>query len=106
FIASSLGLGLFLSTRASTQLEATQYGLIFMLFGILFSGFMYPINAMPGLLQVIASLFPATYFIRASRAIFVKGVGLNFVGSDVLVLIVYCVIVVLIAARSFKRRLD
>jgi hypothetical protein len=36
----------------------------------------------------------------------VKGVGLNFVGGDVLVLIVYCTVVVWIAARSFKRRLD
>jgi len=106
FITSSLGLGLFLSTRASTQLEATQYGLIFMLFGILFSGFMYPLNAMPALLQVIADLFPATYFIRASRAIFIKGVGLDFVGSDVLVLIFYSLAVIVIAARSFKRRLD
>ena len=106
FIVSSLGLGLFLSTRASTQMEATGYGLIFMLFGILMSGFQYPLNEMPPLLQFIGGLFPATYFIRASRAIFVKGVGLDFVWSDGLVLGIYAVVIIVVAARSFKTRLD
>ena len=106
FIASSLGLGLFLSTRAATQMEATGYGLVFMLFGILFSGFQYPLNAMPPILQFISGLFPATYFIRASRSVFVKGVGLEFVWSDALILVVYAAVVVIIASRSFKERLD
>lgn len=106
FIASSLGLGLLLSTRAATQMEATGYGLIFMLFGILMSGFQYPLSAMPPLLQFIGGLFPATYFIRASRAVFVKGVGLNSVWSDGLVLGLYAVVIIVVAARSFKSRLD
>ncbi|MFN8474147.1 MAG: ABC transporter permease [Anaerolineae bacterium] len=106
FIASSLGLGLILSTRARNQMEASQYGLIFMLFGMLMSGFMYPVNAMPAILRFIGGLFPATYFIRLSRSIFLKGVGLNFVWSDALVLGIYSVVAVVIAARSFKSRLD
>jgi ABC-2 type transport system permease protein len=106
FITSSLGLGLLLSARASTQAEATQYGLIFMLVGILMSGFMYPLNAMPAALRTVGSLFPVTYFIRISRGIFLKGVGVSFVWSDALVLIVYGAVVVVAAARSFKPRLD
>src|SRR5262245_56499819 len=106
FIASSLGLGLLLSARATTQAEATQYGLIFMLVGILMSGFMYPLNAMPAALRVVAALFPVTYFIRISRGIFLKGVGLSFVWSDALVLVIYSLVVVVMAARSFKPRLD
>jgi ABC-2 type transport system permease protein len=106
FIASSLGLGLLLSTRSKTQMEATQYGALFMLVGILMSGFMYPLSAMPASLQFVGSLFPVTYFIRISRAIFTKGVGLSFVWSDALVLAIYGVVVVVMAARSFKPRLD
>ncbi len=106
FVASALGLGLLLSTRAKTQLEATQYGLIFMLFGVLLSGFMYPLNAMPPVLQFIGGLFPATYFIRISRGIFLKGVGFSFVWSDALILAIYSVVIVVIAARSFRKRLD
>jgi len=106
FIASSLGLGLLLSARATTQAEATQYGLIFMLVGILMSGFMYPLNAMPAALRVVGALFPVTYFIRISRGIFLKGVGLSFVWSDALVLVIYSLVVVVMAARSFRSRLD
>jgi len=106
FIASCLGLGLLLSTRATTQMEATQYGLMFMLVGILMSGFMYAQSAMPLALQVIGGLFPVTYFIRISRGIFLKGVGLNFVWSDALILVGYSVAVVVVAAKSFRRRLD
>jgi ABC-2 type transport system permease protein len=106
FIASSLGLGLFLSTQAKTQMEASVTGLMFMMIGMLMSGFMYPVSAMPVVFQLISDLFPVTYFIRISRAIFLKGVGLDFVWSDALILAVYCVVIVVIAARSFKPRLD
>ncbi|HNP71017.1 MAG TPA: ABC transporter permease [Kouleothrix sp.] len=106
FIISSLGLGLLLSARASTQAEATQYGLIFMLVGILMSGFMYPPSAMPAGLRALGGLFPVTYFIRISRAIFLKGVGLRFVWSDAAILLLYSLVVVVAAARSFKPRLD
>lgn len=106
FITSSLGLGLLLSTRASTQMEAQQYGLIFMLVGILMSGFMYPLTAMPIGLRFIGALFPVTYFVRISRSIFLKGNGLTFVWSDALILAGYGVVVIVLAARSFKPRLD
>ena len=106
FIASSLGLGLLLSTFAKTQKEANQYGQYFMLFGILLSGFMYPLSAMPPALQFISDLFPATYFIRISRGLFIKGVGLNFLWSDALILFIYSLVVIFVAARSFKQRLD
>jgi ABC-2 type transport system permease protein len=106
FIASSLGLGLFLSTRANTQMEASQLSLILMMFGILLSGFMYPVNTMPAALRLVGALFPVTYFIRISRGIFLKGVGLSFVWTDALVLAIYAGVIVVIAARSFKPRLD
>jgi ABC-2 type transport system permease protein len=54
----------------------------------------------------IAAFIPVTYFIRISRAIFTKGVGLNFVWSDALVLLVYTLVVIFAASRSFKQRLD
>ncbi len=106
FIASCLGLGLLISVGSQTQMEATTNGFLFMILGMLFSGFMYPTSAMPPALQWIADFVPVTYFIRISRGIFTKGVGLSFVWSDVLVLFIYTVVVVIIAGKSFKRRLD
>ena len=106
FIASCLGLGLLISVGSQSQMEASTNGLLFMMLGMLLSGFMYPTSVMPAPMRWIAAFIPVTYFIRISRAIFTKGVGLNFVWSDALVLLVYTLVVIFAAARSFKQRLD
>lgn len=106
FIVGCLGLGLFIATRANTQLEAQSLSLVFMLFGILLSGFFYPRNGMPLVPQLIGDLVPLTYFVRISRAIFLKGVGLTFFWSDALALVIYTVVVIAVTARRFKMRLD
>src|SRR5579859_273069 len=106
FIAACLGLGLVISTRANTQFEAEASSLIFMLFGLLLSGLFYPRIGMPLLPQLIGDIAPLTYFVRLSRGIYTKGVGLNFLWGDALALVVYTLVVVLIAARRFKMRLD
>ena len=106
FIASSLGLGLLVSTRATTQKQAMQMSLMMMLFGLLLSGIVYPRAAMPAIPRLIGNLLPVTYFLRISRGIFTKGVGLDFVWTDAAALAAYSLIVLLIAARNFKKRLD
>jgi ABC-2 type transport system permease protein len=106
FIASSLGLGLLISTRTNTQMEAETLSLVFMLFGILLSGLFYPRTGMPLVPQVIGDLVPLTYFIRISRGIYTQGVGLNFLWSDALVLMLYMLVVIVVASRRFKMRLD
>ena len=106
FIASSLGLGLLISNRAHTQREAVQSALATMLFGMLLSGWIYPQSAMPAIPRFIGDLVPITYFLRISRGIFTKGVGLQFVWSDALVLVFYTLVVTLIAAKNFRKRLD
>ena len=106
FIASCLGMGLLISNRAHTQREAVQSSLAFMLFGMLLSGWIYPQASMPAITQFIGNLIPMAYFLRISRGIFTKGVGLKFVWSDALVLVVYTCVAVLAAAKNFKNRLD
>jgi ABC-2 type transport system permease protein len=61
---------------------------------------------MPPLLQLAGNLFPLTYFIPISRGIITKGVGLESLWEPVVVLLVYVVVVVTVAARAFKPRLD
>ena len=106
FIAACLGLGLFISTRTNTQREAETLALLFLMFGLLMSGLFYPRIGQPLLQQIIGDLVPLTYFIRISRGIFTKGVGLEFFWSDALVLATYTVVVIVIAAKRFKMRLD
>lgn len=106
FIASSLGLGLLVSARAQSQRQALQSTAALMMFGLLLGGVVYPRTAMPPVPQFIGNLLPMTYFIRISREIFTKGVGLPFVWQDALALSIYTLVVVVIAARNLKKRLD
>ena len=106
FLASCLGLGLVISTRARTQFEAETSSLIFMLFGLLLTGLFYPRTGMPLIPQLIGDIAPLTYFLRISRSIYMKGVGLEFVWGDALILAIYTLIVVCISAKNFKMRLD
>ncbi len=106
FITSCLGLGLLISTRVKTQFEANASSMFFMLFGLLLSGLFYPRIGMPLIPQLIGDLVPLTYFLRISRGIYTKGIGLDFLWSDALILVIYMLIVVAIASKRFKMRLD
>lgn len=106
FISACLGLGLMISARARTQRQAQQMSLLVTMFSLLLGGMIYPRAAMPAIPRLVGDLLPMSYFVRISRGIFTKGVGIQFLWTDVLALLVYAVVVTLIAARSFKHRLD
>jgi len=106
FITSSLGLGFLISTVSKNQRQAQQASTILMLFSMLLTGVVYPRNTMPLIPQLIGSVLPLTYFIRISRGIIMKGVGVTFLWSDVVALVVYSLVVMIAAALNFKKRLD
>ncbi len=106
YIVSGLGLGLLVSTGAQTQKQAQQITTMLMLLGMLLTGLIYPRALMPPVVQAIGNLIPATYFIRIARGIITKGVGLSFMWTDVLVLVIYGTATMVLAAVTFKKRLD
>lgn len=106
FIISGLGLGLLMSTIAKNQRQAQQLSTLLMLITMLLSGVVYTRLTMPEIVQRVGDLIPATYFIRIARGIITKGVGMSFLWRDVVVLIIYAFVVVIISARTFKKRLD
>lgn len=106
FTISGLGLGLLVSTLAQTQRQAQQITTLLLMLAILVTGFIYPRSAMPPVVQFIGGLIPLTYFIRICRGIFSKGVGLALLWSDVYALAIYIVAVTVLAATTFKKRLD
>jgi ABC-2 type transport system permease protein len=61
---------------------------------------------MPPVIRVIGNLFPLTYFIPISRAIITKGVGISSLREQVVALFVYILVVMLVAVRAFRQRLD
>jgi ABC-2 type transport system permease protein len=106
FIMSSLGLGFLISTVSRNQRQAQQMSTVVMLFSMLLSGIVYPRNVMPLLPQWIGSFLPLTYFIRISRGIIMKGIGISFLWSDVLALVIYSMVIMVAAALNFRKRLD
>jgi ABC-2 type transport system permease protein len=106
FIVSGLGLGLLISTVTQTQEQAQQLTAVLVMLTAMLTGMFYPRATMPPVVQAVGDLIPATYFVRIARGIITKGVGLSFMWRDVLVLAIYGAVVMVLAAMTFKKRLD
>jgi ABC-2 type transport system permease protein len=106
FIISSLGIGLFASTVANTQQEAFITVMVTMLPSIFLSGFFFPIEAMPKLLQYISAIIPLRYYLVIIRALLLKGVGAAALQNEILALALFAVGIMGVAAMRFRKRLD
>lgn len=106
FLMSSLGIGLLASTMANTQQEAMLVVWMTMLPGIFLSGFFFPLEAMPKVLQWISYAMPMRYYLVIIRALLLKGVGLAAIQNDVLALAIFGVVIMGAAALRFRKRLD
>jgi len=106
FIASTLGLGLFVSTLAQTQFQAFQLAFVSMLPSILLSGFMFPFEGMPKVVQWIAELLPLTHFNVIIRGVMLRGAELPELWPQLVKLTLFLVIMLLIAVTRFRKRLD
>jgi ABC-2 type transport system permease protein len=104
FICSVLGLGMLISTVAKTQMQATQLSFFFMLPVVFLSGYVFPIDGMPRIFQLITYLIPARYFIEVIRGIVLRGATLAEMWRSVLLLVLYAVVIVGAAAWKFRRR--
>ena len=78
YLLTTLGLGLFVSTISSTQQQAMMTSMFFFLMPMMYlSGFIFPIENMPAVIQPITYLIPLRYYLVILRSIFLKGVGLE-----------------------------
>lgn len=106
YIFSGLGLGLLVSTVSQNQRQAQQLTMMIVLLGVILGGFIFPRYTMPRPIQLAGFLFPLTYFIPIARGIITKGVGLPFLQEQLVALVIYIVIILFIAIRSFRQELD
>jgi ABC-2 type transport system permease protein len=106
FLIGALGLGIFVSAVARTQLLATQMALVLtFLPAYLLSGFMFAIEVMPRPLQLLTAIVPARYFLVVTRGIFLKGVGIEVLRAPGLMMILFAAIGLLLALRIFRKQL-
>ena len=106
FLVPSLGIGLVISTGAKTQHEAMMLSFFTMMPSIFLSGFLYPLAAMPKVLQWISAVIPLRYYLIIVRSLVLKGVGIEAVLDETLALAVFGVITMGVAALRLRKRLD
>lgn len=107
FIITALALGILISTVAATQQTAMMISLMgLMLPVILLSGFIFPVASMPFILQLISNIVPAKWFIIIIKGIMLKGVGLQFIWKETLILLGMTVFFIGLSVKKYKIRLE
>ena len=106
FVITTLSIGLFASTVARTQQEAMLTTFMTLLPTIYLSGFLFPLAAMPPVLQWISTVIPLRYFLIIVRGIVLKGVGLELLIPETVALVILGLVLMTIASSRFRKRLD
>jgi ABC-2 type transport system permease protein len=106
FLMTTLGLGLFISTISRTQQQAMMTAIFFfMLPMIFFSGFVFPIENMPIIIQYVSILIPLRYYFVIVRGIFLKGVGIEMLWQQAAALLAFGVVILGLSVARFQKRL-
>ncbi len=105
-LLSSLGIGLFASTIANTQQEALLTVFMTILPGVFVSGFLFPLEAMPKILQIVSYAIPLRYYLVIIRSLLLKGVGAAAIQNEIIALAMFGIVIMGAAALRFRKRLD
>lgn len=107
FIVTSLGLGVLIASRTNSQRTAMMGALVgLMMPSTILSGMIFPIASMPAWLQPVTNVIPAKWFVLISRGIMLKGVGIEYLWQETLILGGMTLLLVVAAVRSFDIRLS
>ncbi len=105
YVFALLSLGLLISTKAQTHMEAFQLAMVLMLPSIFFSGFIFPRETMPWIFYAIGACLPATYFIALMRAIILRGASLAEFWPAIVVLAVMGGVLFSMCALRFQKKI-
>jgi len=100
----AVNLGIFLSTYARTELQVVQFIPIVIVPQVLLSGIILPVDSLPRLLRIVASLMPLTYANRAMTDVMIRGLGLMDVAAELVVLLGFALAALLLSALSIRRQ--
>jgi ABC-2 type transport system permease protein len=107
FIVVALSLGLLISTIVKTQVAAilvSGMGLIMPV--MILSGYVFPIESMPPILQWISGIIPARWFISGAKKLIIEGVPVRFVLKEMMILIGMAIFIITVSLRNIKTRLE
>jgi len=107
FLIVVLGIGYLLSVLIRSQIGASQIALLLTLLPTtLLSGYIFPIDQMPAVVQDVTYLVYSRYYVTIIKAIFLKGADIPALAAPILFLLVYATAVMVLAARAFRKSLD
>ena len=105
FMLTCIGLGLFVSLVSHTRQQAQQAMMFIMMPSMVLSGFIFPIDSMPALIQPFTGLIPLTWIIEVLRGAFVKGSGFAAMAPQLLVLAAFAAVIFTAAVIATRRRI-
>ena len=106
FIIANLCVGLFFSSIAKTQLQASQLAIFYFLPSLLLSGFMFPFRGMPVWAQWIGNVLPLTHFLRIIRGIMLKGMGFVAMLHDLWPIVLFLCVAMILNVLLYRRTLN
>jgi ABC-2 type transport system permease protein len=107
FLIVVLSLGYLFSVTTKSQLGASQMALLVTLLPtFLLSGFIFPIDQMPAVVQWITRILPARYYVSIMRNVFLKGTAVRLMAGDVAALALIAGVLIVLATRAFQKRLE
>ena len=107
YILSTLGLGIFVSTVSKTQQQAMMLAIFVVLLPMTFlSGFAFPIENMPAIIQGITYAIPLRYFMTIIRGIILKGIGVSELWFELSMLFAIGIFVLTLSSLRFQKRMD
>ena len=105
YILSTLGLGLFISTISRTQQQAMMIAIFAVMMPMIFlSGFAFPIENMPEIIQIISNIIPLKYFNTIIRGVILKGLGFTDLWFEAMILLIMGVFILTLSSLRFKKR--
>jgi ABC-2 type transport system permease protein len=106
FLIATLGQGLLISVKAENQLQAFQMAMLTtFLPAFLLSGFVFSIYLMPLPLRLVSLIVPARYVVTISKGIYLKGIGLQVLWPNALMLAGSASLFILLAIRKFEKKI-
>lgn len=107
FVLSNLGLGLFVSTVSKTQNQAMMASVFALMMPMIYlSGFAFPIENMPQVVQYITYLIPLRYFITILRGIVLKGIGFSSLWVETLILFGMGAALLIMSSFRFSKKIE
>jgi ABC-2 type transport system permease protein len=107
FLVVVMSLGYLISVTATSQLGASQFAMLAtFLPTFLLSGFLFPIEQMPVVVQWITRVLPARYYVFILRNVFLKGTEIRLMAGQLTALAIIAVVLITLATRAFHKRLE